>query len=145
MFIHAHFAAGLLVGKLTGSYPAALAGSLLIDIDHLIPYYKYKLLTNLKKFWAASTVLNKKIMYTRNYLHSVYSFVLFSTLFYIFDPALGLAFGMGYAGHLILDALDNAKYYPFYPSHWQFKGLIPYYSFYEWIIAAFLLGIFFLL
>lgn len=145
MFIHVHFAAGLLVGKLTGSYPAALAGSLLMDLDHLIPYYKYKLLLNLKKFWLASTVLNIKILYSRNYLHSVFSLMLFSSIFYLIDSALGLAFGLGYAVHLLLDALDNAKYYPFYPSHWQFKGFIPYYSIYEWLVAAFFLGAFFLL
>ena len=55
MFIVAHAAAGLIIGKVTNNYPIALVGSLVIDIDHLVPYVKHKVIFNPGKFWKTVT------------------------------------------------------------------------------------------
>ena len=49
MFFFAHLFAGLIIGKLFGSYLIALTGALIIDLDHLIPYVKYKILFTIKR------------------------------------------------------------------------------------------------
>lgn len=50
MFVPTHIIGGLLIGKITGSYIPALIGATLIDLDHLIVYTKYGLLSKPKRF-----------------------------------------------------------------------------------------------
>ena len=53
MFFFAHLLTGLIIGKLFGNYTVALLGALLIDLDHLIPYIKHKVIFGFKKFWKS--------------------------------------------------------------------------------------------
>jgi len=145
MFILAHLAMGLIIGKITGNYPIALAGALLIDIDHLIPYIKHKLIFDLKKLWK--TITNPDDLYgnQRNYLHSIFAFILINFLVFLFDYRIGIAFSLGYVSHLFLDMLDNSDFYPLYPLKYNIKGPIKYLSKTEFILTLFLFIIFFLI
>ena len=40
MFVVSHVLMGMIIGKVTGNYEAAIATSLLIDSDHIVPYIK---------------------------------------------------------------------------------------------------------
>mgnify|MGYP001559157947 FL=1 len=73
MFLFAHLFAGLIIGKIYGNYLIAIVGALIIDLDHLIPYIKNKIIFNPKKLWK--TITNSKDPYgnQRNYLHSSFS------------------------------------------------------------------------
>jgi hypothetical protein len=42
MYSITHLALGLIIGKATGDYPAAILGSLMIDVDHFWPAFKIK-------------------------------------------------------------------------------------------------------
>lgn len=143
MFISAHIAAGLIIGKITHNYPLALAGALLIDIDHLIPYIKHKIIYNPKKFWK--TVTNPLDPYgsQRNYLHSFFTWIVISAIAsFLINFNIGLILSISYLSHLILDMLDGSDFYPFYPLKYNFIGPIKYLSKYEFLFTLFLFVIF---
>ena len=95
MFIAAHLAIGLIIGKITNNYLFALIGALIIDIDHLIPYIKHKLIFNAKKFWK--TVTDPKDPYgnQRNYLHSFFAWAIISIISVKINYNAGIALSMG--------------------------------------------------
>jgi len=114
---------GLIIGKVTGNYPAALVGALAIDLDHLIPYLKHKVLFDIKKLWKTITDPNDPYGNQRNYLHSFFSLIIIGLVSYIlFNTNLAIAFFLGYLSHLVLDALDQSDFYPFYPIKLKIKG-----------------------
>jgi membrane-bound metal-dependent hydrolase YbcI (DUF457 family) len=126
MYSTTHLALGLIIGKVTGNYPAAIIGSLAIDIDHLIPIIERRKPFSVKKIWQKS---KKHLDSSRSYFHSVFAWIFFSAIFCLIDLQFGIIFSIAYLGHFLLDALDNSTFYPFYP----FKkivilGFIPYYS-----------------
>ena len=145
MFLLAHLAAGLIIGKLTQNYLVALIAALFVDIDHLIPYIKHKVIFNLKKFWK--TITNPKDPYggQRNYLHSIFGFILVSLIVFLFDQRIGIVFSLGYLSHLLLDVLDNSDFYPFYPiKEINIKGPVKYFSKAEFALTLILFIIFFI-
>ncbi len=142
MFIGTHIAAGLIIGKLTNNYPLALASSLLIDLDHLIPYIKHKVLFNPKKLWKVVTDTADPYGDQRNYLHSFFTWLLVSIIISLIDFQIGLVISLGYLSHLLLDLLDNSDFYPFYPLKYKVLGPVKYFSIYDFIITGALLIIF---
>ena len=146
MFLPTHLAAGLLVGKLTGNYPAALAGAVFIDIDHLISYAKSGILWHPKKIFAAITDTRDPWENQRNILHTIHFWILISAIFWYFFPDIAPAFSLGYLSHLVLDGMDSADFRPFYPNKKiNIRGPIPYYSLPELALALIFLIIFFAL
>ena len=143
MFFLAHLAAGLIIGKLIQNYPVALAGALLIDIDHLVPYIKYKIIFDLKKLWKIITNPDDPYGNQRNYLHSIFAFILINLGIFLFDYRIGIAFSLGYLSHLFLDALDSSDFYPLYPIKLNVRGPIKYFSKTEFILTLALFVIFF--
>lgn len=133
MYTTTHLALGLVIGKLTGDYQSALLGSLIIDIDHLAPALKERRLFDFKDLWRRS---KKSTDSARSFLHGVIPWIAFSVLLSFFDLKFGLIFGLGYFGHLVLDALDDSPFHPFYPNKKiNIKGFIPYYSLEELIFS----------
>lgn len=110
MFLGAHIAAGLIVGKITGNYPAALISTIIIDIDHIIPYIKHGIIFDLKKLWK--TTLNPYDPYgnQRNYLHSIFMWFAISVLAILIHYEIGFVICLGYLTHLILDLLDGSDF-----------------------------------
>ena len=145
MFLLAHLIAGLLIGKIFGNYITALLGALILDIDHLIPYIKHNIIFNFKKFWK--TITNSKDPYgnQRNYLHSIFSWIIISFVIILFNFYIGLVFSLAYFSHLLLDALDSSDFYPFYPLRYNLKGPIKYLSIEEHIFTFCLIILFLLI
>lgn len=146
MFFFAHLLAGLIIGKIYGNYLIALLGALLIDLDHLIPYIKHKILFNPKKFWK--TIVNPKDPYgnQRNFLHSFFAWIIISAIIFLINFKIGIIFSLGYLSHLLLDILDGSDFYAFYPlKRVNIKGPIRYFSIQEWILTLILLIIFILM
>ncbi|MEK7583572.1 MAG: metal-dependent hydrolase [Patescibacteria group bacterium] len=141
-----HIIAGLIVGKLTGQYGVAIAGALLIDVDHLYVYAREGLLTKPKLLWRTTLHEDDPYQGLRSFFHSIWSFGVISLIAYIFFPALAVSFIAGYANHLLLDGLDASDFWPFRPlSNWNLRGPIKYRSYSELALFLGLAMIFILL
>ena len=144
MFLPTHLAAGLIIGKLTGNYNAALLGSVVMDLDHLLAYSRAGILFNFKKLLIATTGKINIGMPQRNFLHNIFFCLLISAVALTINFSAGLVFAIAYICHLILDSLDNSNYYPLYPNlKIKLHGPIKYFSKQDIIFAAILLLIFF--
>ncbi len=145
MTIPTHTLVGLIIGKLSGDYATALAGSLLIDVDHLVSYFRHGILFHPRKLFAALSTQEDPWGDQRNFLHSVFSWVTVSLIFLIIDFRLGVIFSIAYFFHLVLDALDNGVFYPFFPlKKFPIRGFIAYYSRQEAVFNLCLVAVFFL-
>ena len=144
MYTTTHLALGLIIGKLTGDYPAAILGSLIIDIDHLIPAAKEGRLFNVKELWKRSRVPEGG---GRSYFHGIIPWALISVVICLIDLRFGLVFTLAYLGHLIFDALDNSDFWPLYPFNRKIniKGFVPYYSRQELIFSIMLFLAYFMI
>jgi membrane-bound metal-dependent hydrolase YbcI (DUF457 family) len=143
MYATTHLALGLIIGKISGDYSAALIGSLAIDIDHMFPAFQEKRLFNIKKYWEKSKDYKDS---GRSYFHGIFALIFFSVILYFFDPRFALIFAIAYLGHFLLDALDNSDFMPFYPfGKFNIKGFIPYFSKQELVFSLILFLIFIIL
>lgn len=121
-----HLALGLIIGQASGDYPAALLGSLLIDLDHLWPAFRDGELFNWKKFFKRTTDHQDN---SRCFLHSIFSWLILSLAAGLISFHFAWVFSLAYLGHLILDAADNSPFFPFFPSKKiNLVGFISYYS-----------------
>ncbi|MBI5733582.1 MAG: metal-dependent hydrolase [Candidatus Kerfeldbacteria bacterium] len=140
MLLPTHLLGGLIIGKIMGDYPAALAGALLVDLDHLVSYFKSGVWFNFKKFTKAITNRNDPWGDQRNVLHNVILGLVISASVAVFDYKFGIVFALGYLSHLVLDALDNSDYFPFFPNKKvNLKGPIKYFSIAEVMVMLGLL------
>ena len=119
----------------------ALAGAVIWDVDHLIPYYHRGILKSPKKFWRAITTEADPYHGQRGWLHNVFAWLLITGVSLLLVPfQFGVAFSLGYLSHLILDALDSADFWPFYPvQKINVRGPIQYFSRGEILLMVFLL------
>jgi membrane-bound metal-dependent hydrolase YbcI (DUF457 family) len=141
-----HLMAGLVIGKLTGNYSLSIAGSLFLDIDHAFSYAKNGILLKPKQLWKAVTDREDPYGDQRYFLHNFFVFLIITTIVLLLDLRIGLIFGIAYLGHLILDALDNSDYFPFFPNKkFNVRGPIRYFSIEESLVFFLLVIIFFLI
>jgi len=143
MTIPTHLALGLLIGKISGNYQISLLVSLAPDIDHLISYTKHGVLFHPKKFWKTVTDVNDPWEDQRSFLHNLIVWFVLSLIAIFLNKTIGIIFASAYLGHLLLDALDNSDYYPFYPNKFRIKGPIVYASRSEFVLFVALLLTFF--
>lgn len=117
-----HLAAWLIIGHLTWDYVTAVACSVLIDVDHLVPIIKDHVLFHPKKLW--NVMINPQVIRNpktgkkedeRNYLHSVFAFLVLSIIILLINIPVGIVFAIAYAVHLCFDMIDKSDYYPLYP------------------------------
>ena len=141
----AHILAGLIIGKVTNNYPLSMAGSLLIDVDHLVPYIKHKIIFNPKKLWETAIQEFDDYRNQRNYFHSLFTWAIFSLLVFFIDFNVGVVISLAYLSHLFLDFIDGADFFPFYPLKYKFIGPIKYFSKAEIIFTLILAVVFFVL
>lgn len=140
MYITTHLVLGLIIGKITGNYQAAISGSLLIDLDHFIPILKDKAKFSFKKFWKKTKDYKDD---SRTYFHSFFAWLFFSIIICLINYEFGLVFSLAYLGHFLLDALDNSSFYPLYPfKKINISGFMPYYSREELFLNIALLFVF---
>ena len=146
MFLPAHLAAGLIIGKLTGNYNAALLGSVIMDLDHLLAYYRVGILFNFRKLFIATMGKINIGIPQRNFFHNIFFYLLVLAVISLINFSAGLVFNIACLCHLVLDALDNSDYYPFYPNlKINLRGPIKYFSKQEFIFTFILLLIFFII
>lgn len=146
MTLPTHFLLGMIIGKVTGNYPAAIASSVLIDLDHLQSYVSHGLITKPKKLWQALTDQKDPWGDQRGIFHNIIFFGIVAVLLVILGGIIGKIIVLGYLGHLLLDTLDNSDYWPLYPNKSiNFRGPIKYGSLQELVFFIMLLIIWILL
>ena len=128
MFILAHLITGLVIGKLSGNYTAALIGSLAVDLDHLAVYIRHKILLSPKKFWQTVTNPDDPYGNQRSFLHSFFAWLPVSGIATAINFGAGVAFSISYLVHLLLDMIDSSDFHPLYPIKLNIKGPIRYLS-----------------
>ena len=129
MTLSTHVLAGLIIGKITGDFPTALAGSLVMDLDHTISYFRHGILFKPRQLFKAIHDEADPWGDQRNFLHSIFSLVAISILLLTIDFNFGLVFSIAYFFHLVFDALDGADFYPFSPfKKFLIKGFVKYFS-----------------
>lgn len=139
MTLPSHILLGMIVGKVTGNYALAIATSIIPDVDHLNSYVKSGVISNWDKF--RKTVFDREDPYgdQRGYLHNVLVWGTVSTCLYFWLNTVALPIIFGWLGHLILDALDNSEYWPFFPNKKiSIRGPIKYASFQELMLSVLL-------
>ncbi|MBI2459890.1 MAG: metal-dependent hydrolase [Parcubacteria group bacterium] len=146
MLLSTHLAAGLIISKLTGNYNASLLGSVVMDLDHLIAYYRTGILLKFRKILIATAGQADIGLPQRNFFHNVIFCLLVSVIVSVINFSAGLTFGAAYICHLILDALDSEDYYLFYPSlKIKWRGPIKFFSRQEFIFTFILLLVYFII
>ena len=118
----------------------AITGSLVVDLDHIISFYRHGILFNPKKL--LKEVLDEKDPWKdqRNYLHNVFVWMVISIILCSINFSFGIIFSLCYFVHLIFDALNSVNFYPFYPSKkFLVKGFIKYGTRKELIFDFFLI------
>ncbi len=130
----------MIIGKITGNYPAAVASSVLIDLDHLQSYITHGVILKPKKLWSALTDQVDQWGDQRGIFHNVLFFGVIAVTLLIFAGVVGKIIILGYLGHLLLDALDNSDYWPLYPNKSiNLRGPINYGSLQELVFFVMLL------
>jgi membrane-bound metal-dependent hydrolase YbcI (DUF457 family) len=124
-----HLLMGLIIGKITGNFSAAIIGSLAIDIDHLISFYKHGILFKPKKLLKEALDETDPWGDQRNFLHNIFVSLFICSLIIAFNPEIGITFSLAYIVHIFFDAMNKAPFYPFFPSKkFAIKGFIKYNS-----------------
>ncbi len=143
MYSTAHLAAGLIIGKLTGDYPTAIISAVAIDLDHLIPHAKSRLIFKPLKMLQAAKMTHES---HRSYLHSFIAYAVIVAILAIFSWKIALVFSLGMLSHFFLDAIDDDDFYPLFPwKNFNTRGFIGYYSTTEFIFTFFLYIIYFII
>lgn len=144
MFFTAHLAAGLIIGKITDNYTASLIAAMGPDLDHAISYIRSGVLFRPKEFLRTITTTEDPAGDQRNFLHNVGSLAAVTISSFFIDIQLGWTVGAAYLSHLVLDILDSADFYPFYPSQRiKWRGPITYFSRTETTITVLLFLVYF--
>ncbi|MBI5734046.1 MAG: metal-dependent hydrolase [Candidatus Kerfeldbacteria bacterium] len=142
MFISAHILSGLAIGEMANSLPAALVGALFPDLDHLVPYFRFGVFRSWGMFWRTVRSHDDPYGCQRNYFHSIWLFGLVTAVCIALGGVASLAFVLGYGSHLVLDALDSAEWWPFYPLRTvTVRGPIGYLSRGELLVTIFLAAV----
>lgn len=137
-----HCLLGLLIGKMTGNYTAALIGSVAVDLDHIASYARHGMLRNPRLFWKTATSAVDPYGDQRGFLHNAFAVAAIAIGIGFIHPGIGLTLVLAHGGHLLLDALDGSGVQPFLPwSRWNFRGPIAYASWREGVFAVFLLAV----
>lgn len=127
-----HFMLGMVIGKVTGNYSAAIASSVLPDLDHIQSYVTHGVILRPKKLWKVLTDQVDPWGDQRGIFHNIIFFAITTMFLIVFMGTVGQVIVVGYGGHLLLDALDNSDYWPLYPNKTiNFRGPIKYGSFQE--------------
>lgn len=143
MYSTAHLAAGLIIGKLTGDYPTAIIGAVAIDLDHLIPHVKNKIIFNVKEMLKVAKSTHES---SRSYFHSFFALPILVGLVALFSVKVALVFALGYLSHFLLDAIDDDDFYPLFPwLKFNTRGFIGYYSKVELVFTVILFIVYFLI
>jgi hypothetical protein len=141
MLITAHLAAGLIIGALTDQYLAAIAVSLLVDLDHLVPYFEKDILKDLRKFWKHTLLSVDPHGSPRNLFHSIFFWLILAVIGYAYWPSYWVVISASHLAHLILDMFEASPIRIFWPVEYEMHGIIEYKSWHEWTFTGLLIFI----
>ncbi len=145
MTIPTHLMAGIVIGKITGDYTLSIVGATFLDLDHVASYAKHGILQKPKRLWQALTDTGDPYGDQRYLFHNFIVFLIISGIILSIDFKIGMIFGFGYLSHIVLDALDDADYYPLFPNKKiSIRGPVGYFSRSELLFLTFLIIVFFL-
>ncbi|MBI4439766.1 metal-dependent hydrolase [Candidatus Woesearchaeota archaeon] len=133
-----HIILPLILGKLLGSYWFLIAGSLIVDIDHLVLLIKNRHY-NLRE---CIDVLKHEEKYGERlrspYLHSFLGMIATSlAVGLLFSLTGAIYYAIGYLAHLIIDLFDKDVMYILFPSKIKFNGTLPVPSHVEFALTVF--------
>ena len=137
MTIPTHVAVGLFVGMVTGHPLVGVLASILIDLDHFVIYARHGVLKSPKLFWKI--VSNNEDPYggQRWWLHSLLVAIPLSVVVWFAIPIWAPVLILSYLGHILLDILDSADYWPLFPfKKWNIRGPIRFFSLQEFFICG---------
>ncbi|PIR44266.1 hypothetical protein COV23_00825 [Candidatus Wolfebacteria bacterium CG10_big_fil_rev_8_21_14_0_10_31_9] len=138
----AHPLIGLILGKELGYTTAFVVGSVFPDIDHIFVLLKNKHFKPKEMFEAMKYEKKYGEIYKTPYTHSILSWIIFSSFILLIDENIGLAFCIGYAIHLLLDAINTDDKQYFYTLKKTFKGFLPVFSWVEIIVGVVLVALY---
>lgn len=133
-----HAALGLLIGTVTGHPIVGMFTAVIVDSDHLVVYIRHGILKNPRLFWKTVTSVDDPYGGQRGWLHSLLVAAPLSLLVLVIAPVWGTTIVASYLlGHLALDALDSADYWPLYPSKsYVIRGPVQFFSYQELILTV---------
>ncbi len=133
-----HAALGLLIGTSTGHPWVGLITAIAVDVDHLAIYARHGVLKSPALFWKTVTSNEDPYSGQRGWLHSLFVAIPLSTILWIALPVWGSTIALSYlVGHIALDVLDSADYWPLYPSRKiNIRGPVEFFS--RWELAIFI-------
>lgn len=138
-----HLIAGALVGQITGDYTTSLIISVIVDVDHIPSMLYHRVFRSKKRLFSSLVRVGVPHEARRGFFHNIVAFFTLSILCSKLFPSIAFPFTLSYLVHLVLDMLDNADTYIFYPfSKLNIKGPIKFFSLREVAFALTLLGIF---
>lgn len=141
MTLPTHLALGGIIGAITGQPILALVMSVIVDIDHLGTYYRHGVLKNPRLFWRTITQTNDPYGGQRGHLHSIFGIAIIAALSWLVVPVYALTLIFSHVGHLVLDALDSADYWPLYPfQKINIRGPVGFFSRHEALVFSALLA-----
>lgn len=111
--------------------------AIIIDIDHLVVYIRHGVLRSPGLFWETVTSVDDPYGGQRGWLHSLFIAIPLSALLLLTMPTWGPTIVLSYlVGHILLDALDSADYWPLYPSKsYVIRGPVRFFSYQELILT----------
>ncbi|HLC64711.1 MAG TPA: metal-dependent hydrolase [Candidatus Nanoarchaeia archaeon] len=136
-----HIILPLILGKVLGNYWYLLAGSLIVDIDHLVLLIKNKHY-NLRE---CIDVLKHEEKYGEHlrspYMHSFFGLIATSFIVGLFFSLTGAVYyAIGYLIHLMIDLFDKDVMHLLFPAKIRFNGVLPVPSHVEFALTLFFLA-----
>ncbi len=139
-----HILAGLVIGKMTGHYAAAIIASNIMDLDHLLAYRRGGVLFKPLQMFKHMTEPKDMLGDQRGIFHNVFVAAAICVLAAWLMPAIGVTVTAAYFLHLLFDALDGSRYWPFYPNQTiELNGPVSYCTWKEGALALGLVLAFF--
>lgn len=132
-----HAALGFAIGTAFGHPVLGIAASVLVDGDHFVAYARHGVLRSPRLFWKTITSNEDPYGSQRGWFHSLLIALPLSAGLWLALPSWGPVLALSYLGHIVLDALDSADYWPLYPfKRWNFKGPVRFFSAQEILVVV---------
>ena len=137
-----HATLGFAIGAALGHPFIGIAIAVCVDIDHLTTYVRHGVLRNPRLFWNTITDNEDSWGSQRGWLHSLLIAIPVGGIIAAIQNPLASVLVLSYASHLLLDLLDSADYWPFYPFKFlNIRGPVRFFSKQEVVLAAFFLTV----
>jgi len=140
-----HLLLGIIFGQVFGGMIFFILGSLLPDLDHFFVIVRHRNLGIRKLIDSIRYEKRYDIKYKTPLFHSFLALIVFSSAIFLIFGEVWIYFSIAYLLHLLIDWVDvDVKYY-LWPLKVEFKGFLPIWSKFEWLLTLTLLIVIFVL